>query len=250
VRGCLWTLLSAAVVLGIVAWIGLPLLAAAAIRAALAAEGLSAARLEVTVAASPPFRLFLLRADAVTVEATDLRGPGLTAATVHLRLAEVDLGVRTARQVEGVAVDVRLLGLGPGGGDLALAELDLAGSGGGPEAVLWETSDELAALIGQVGLGGAAVRVVAIQPPATVVLVLDGATVDARLSVKDGRLLLTVPGLPVVTLAAPDPATVALDSVAVVGGRLRLGARITPRLLGLEPPEGAGMNRWYPDRDG
>src|SRR3954468_9111682 len=126
-RGCLFTLLLAAVVIVLVVVIGLPQVAAGALTSGVTAAGLQSDDTTVTVSSDPPTDLLGLHADRVHLTATDATFRGLHIGAVDLLLGDVALLDRTVRRVSGTLRDVIVEHVA--GGPLALDEIDVAGGG-------------------------------------------------------------------------------------------------------------------------
>src|SRR5438067_552454 len=125
VRGCLTFVLFVAVLVGAMAWIGLPTVASAAITAGLTASGLSGTDTKVTVTADPPLELASLHADTVRVHTTDAHWQDLRAASLDMAMTDVSLGSRSFASING-----RLTGVEMPTGDTTLSSslVTLAGS--------------------------------------------------------------------------------------------------------------------------
>ncbi len=126
-RGCLFTLLLAAVVVGFLLVVGLPALAAGLLTAGLSAAGLVADDTTVTVASDPPTDLLGLHADTVTVTATDATFRGFEIGTLDLVLGDVSVLERTAGTVDGELTDVSMQATG--GHRVTLDRITIGGGG-------------------------------------------------------------------------------------------------------------------------
>ena len=126
-RGCLFTLLLGAAVIGVFVFLGLPAIAAGALTAGVQAAGLQADDTTVTVASDPPTDLLGLHADRVRIQATDATFRGLEIGSVDLTLRDLKFIDRTASAVSGTLEDV--VASDVGGRDLTLASIELSGGG-------------------------------------------------------------------------------------------------------------------------
>lgn len=100
-RGCLFVLVAAALVVGLGAWFGSAPLASAVIDLTLRNAGFSAATLTTTARADPPPRLLLGHADTVRIQATGVAFRTFHADGLDLTLTDVDLIGRTAATIRG-----------------------------------------------------------------------------------------------------------------------------------------------------
>ncbi len=100
-RGCLFTLLLGAIVIGFIVVVGLPAMAAGVLTAALTGAGLNAADTTVTVTSDPPTDLVGLRADTVHVTATDADFRGMQIGSLDIVLGDVAVLDRTAGAIDG-----------------------------------------------------------------------------------------------------------------------------------------------------
>ncbi len=107
-RGCLFTLALAAVVITLVVFLGLPAVASGLVTAGLTAAGLQADDTTVSVHADPPTDLLTGTADRVVVHATDATFRGIRIGSLDIALEDVDVLDRTAGSVEGTLTDVTL----------------------------------------------------------------------------------------------------------------------------------------------
>jgi hypothetical protein len=100
-RGCLFVLIGAAVVVSIAAWFGSPILASAVVDAGLRSAGFASTTLTTTVSADPPPRLLLGHADSVRVQGDDVSFRTFHAAHLELAMADVDLVGRSFATIRG-----------------------------------------------------------------------------------------------------------------------------------------------------
>jgi hypothetical protein len=242
VRGCLFTLVLAAAVLGGIVLFGLPALAEGVLTVAIGAAGLQADDTRVTVTADPPTELLELRADRVRVTATGAMFRGLAIASFDVRFSDVALLERTAAGVDGTLTGVEV----PidGGAPVLLPSLALSGGGeditvtttlGGPEA------EALIADAVEAEIGSRPSAITISAPDRLVVRI--GVVSHATLAVTGtGDLIARVTdgpaaGRTVVLLRGGEDLPVRLTSVRVTtAGDLRLAGSLDVGLLqGLLP---------------
>jgi hypothetical protein len=125
-RGCLFTLLLGAVVIGVVVVIGLPAIAAGVLTGALSAAGLVADDTKVTVSSDPPTDLLGLHADTVRVTASDASFRGLEIDSLDLVLGDVSVLERSAGAVDGELTGVTIRAAG--GEPVTLDRITIGGS--------------------------------------------------------------------------------------------------------------------------
>ncbi len=236
-RGCLFTLALAAVVVALIVVVGLPAVAAGLLTAGVRAGGLEAADTVVTVTADPPWDLLELRADRVRVRATHATFRGLQIGALDVTLLDVSVLGRTAGGVEGRLTGVTVPDVA--GQPLGLGAIDLAGGGDRVTASTTIAAADARSLVAAeiatvtgVDVPATAVRLV---PPDKVV-VSEGLSVTATLSVDAaGNIVATAPGLPPVTLLrAGEDVPISFTSVRVVdsAGDLALAGILEVALLG------------------
>jgi hypothetical protein len=100
-RGCLFVLTAAALLVAVLAWFASPLLASAAIGIALQNGGFSATTQTVTATSDPPPKLLLGRADRVEIRASGVAFRTFHAQSLDLVLTDVDVVARTAATITG-----------------------------------------------------------------------------------------------------------------------------------------------------
>jgi hypothetical protein len=222
-RGCLFVLLFAAVVLGAVAWFGSGPIASAAIGTALQGSGYRSSATTITATSDPPPRLLLGRADRVSIDGEDVDWRTLHAGQLSLVLDDVDLFGRTAGHVAGSIHDARI---DDGrGGSATASSIELAGPLDAAVATITIDAETLRVLARAAAAASLPVQVTDVQlvGPDRLRLVTPGATVEGSLVVDtDGTLGFSTP-LGAVPILRVDPASgLKLRSAAVVGGDLRL----------------------------
>ena len=191
-RGCLtWFFLLLAVLL-VATWIFAPVVAAGLVSAGLGTAGFESADKKVTVIADPPIELLTLRADKVTIQATNARFAGLLIGSVDLTLEGVGLAGREAESVEGTLTGVQVPT--PLGIPATISSISLNGPSSDLRAILTLDAKDVramasAAVEGQ--MGSTTATKVTLTAPDKVTVVASGITVRGRLVVdKTGGLVL------------------------------------------------------------
>jgi len=190
-RGCLFTLLLAAVVGGFIVVVGLPAAAAGLLTAGLSTAGLVADDTTVTVSSDPPTDLLGLRADTVRVTATDATFRGLEIGSLDLTLGGVAVLERTAGTVDGELRDVTVRGTD--GRSFVVDRIVLQGDADGIATTTVVPSAEVEAMIADAVDARTGVRPssVTLTAPNRVAVRVSGATVRGTLAVDDnGDLVL------------------------------------------------------------
>ncbi len=201
-RGCLFTIGLAAVVVALIVLVGLPAVAAGLLTAGVRAAGLQAGDITVDVTADPPWNLLALQADRVRVRATSATFRGLQISALDVTLLNVSVLGRTAGGVAGRLTGVTVPDVA--GQALNLAAIDLGGTG---DRVTVGTT--IAAADARVLVASEVSSVTGVDVPASAirlsapdrVAVKEVVTIAATLSVDAaGNLVATAPDLPPVTL--------------------------------------------------
>jgi hypothetical protein len=238
-RGCLFTLLLAVVVIAFIVVVGLPALAAGVLTTAVQAAGLDAADTTVTVSSDPPTDLLGLHADRVRVRATHATFRGLAIGRLDLTLSDVAIVDRTFGAVTGSLRDVTVPDVG--GRPIDLAAVTLSGTGGalkGTTVIPAPTAQTMLA-DGIASAIGTRPTSVAFAAPNLVTVKLAGATVTGHLGVDPaGDVVATITGGPlqgqqVVLLAAGSALPIHVTSATVTAaGDLRIAGDLSVGLLG------------------
>lgn len=100
-RGCLFVLIAAGLLVGLLAWFASPLLASAAIGIALQNGGFSSTSQTITATSDPPPKLLLGQADRVEIRANGVAFRTFRAQSLDLVLTGVDVLKRTATTIRG-----------------------------------------------------------------------------------------------------------------------------------------------------
>jgi hypothetical protein len=231
VRGCLSFLLFAALLIGAVAWVGLPTLAAGVIDVALTGSGFHGEDTTVDVRADPPLELLAGHADRIAIESRAVTSGSLAADTLTLTLDDVTLADRSAGASSGTLTGVTLAEAS--GAVVHVARIDLGGPSDGADARLRVTAAEVRARAqAALGASGIAVTDVTPDPPDSLVVTALGQQLRATLVIDPaGAIALSVPGFAPVALVAPPPGvairfrsvTVASDRSLLVEATIDLG---------------------------
>ncbi len=221
-RGCLFTLLLGAIVIGFLVVAGLPALMGGILTAGVAAAGLVADDTTVTVSSSPPTDLLGLHADTVRVTATDATFRGMRIGAFDLALGDVAILGRSAATVDGELRKVTIPT--PDGPDLAVERIVLLGSGEDISTTTTISNQEAEALVrlaieAELGVRPSSVR---LEAPDRLVIKA-GVTLSGRLDVtRGGDLVVRIDGAladpgPLVLLRGGTDLPITLGSVLVTG---------------------------------
>lgn len=236
VRGCLFTLLLAAVVIALAVVFGLPALASAVVTGGLTAAGLQADDTTVKVHADPPTTLLGGKADEVDVHATHATFRGMAIGTLDLRLHDVNVLDRTAASIDGTFADVTLP---PESGGAHLRTLRITG---GQDRVAVATIVPKADVEAMIADGveaklGVRPSAVSLAPP-DVLTVQAGVTSTGRLRAQDGDLVVDIgsgpaAGSEVVLLRGGTDLPMEITKVRVTdSGDLRIEGTLSVSVLG------------------
>jgi hypothetical protein len=237
-RGCLFTLLLGAVVIGVIVVIGLPAIAAGVLTGAVSAAGLVADDTTVTVSSDPPTDLLGLRADTVRVTASDASFRGLEMGSLDLVLGDVSLLERSAGAVDGELTDVTIRA---GSGLVRLDRITIGGSAEAITATAVVPNAEAEALIAD-----AVEAQTGSRPTAVTLTAPDGLSVTVRGQTLKGRFIVNgrgdlvvrgtsgaIRGTDVPLIRGGDDLPIELTSVRVLqGGGLRLTGDLVIGILG------------------
>jgi hypothetical protein len=237
VRGCLFTLLIAGVVLVLVVFLGLPAVASGLVTGGLTAAGLQADDTTVTVQANPPTDLLSGRADRVVVRATDAQFRGLGIGSLDLTLEEVDILGRTAGSVDGTLTDVTLP---PEAGGARLRTVAIGGSGDDLTASTVISKADAEALIADAAERATGTRPtkVTLTGPDRLTVSANGGTIKGRIRAVGGDIVVAITdgpgaGTDVVMLRGGDDLPMDITSVKVTdAGGLRIDGDLAIGLLG------------------
>jgi hypothetical protein len=238
VRGCLFTLVAAAIVLAVVVTVGLPAVAAGLLTAGITAAGLQADDTTVTVRSDPPTDLIGMHVDHVRVLATDATFRGLEIGRLDLTLDDVAVLSRTAGTVDGTLDDVTV----PlATGDVHLDRITVAGTADHITATTTIPKAQAEALVSEGIEQQTGVRpdsVTLTSPDKVTIRAAGGLELQGRLVVTaDGNLVLRgegpLAGHDAVLVRGGEDLPIELTDVRVTqAGGLRLSGDLAIGLLG------------------
>jgi hypothetical protein len=223
VRGCLFTIVLSAILLGLLVVVGLPAVAAGVLTGAITAAGLQSDDTTVTVRSDPPTDLIGLHADHVRVLADDATFRGMAIDHLDLTLDDVAIVDRTVGGVDGTLTGVTV----PleDGSKIRLDQITIAGEREDLSATTVVPKAQVQSLISD-----AIEQQAGIRPTAVVLTAPDRLLVKTGLGVNVGGQFVVTPGGDLVVRA--DGPLAGTDVVLLHGGQdvpLELtGARVTP----------------------
>jgi hypothetical protein len=238
-RGCLFTLLLGAIIVGFLVVVGLPAAAAGILTGGLSAAGLVADDTTVTVSSDPPTDLLGLRADTVRVTATDATFRGLAIGSLDLALGDVAVLERSAGTVDGELRDVTVTGAG--GRRVTLDRVTLVGDSDGITTTTVVAGAEVESLIADAieDETGTRPSSIVLSGPDRVAVKAGGATLAGRLAVTGGGDLVVrggagpLEGTEIVLVRGGEDLPIELTSAKVTtSGDLRLTGDLTVGILG------------------
>ena len=232
-RGCLFVLVLAAIVLAVFAWFGAPLVATTVIQAGLDNAGYRAATSTVSVTSDPPPRLLLGQADRVEIAGTDVDFRTFHASRLELTLTDVNVIARTAGHISGEIDGAELKTTDP---VPTVADVTIDGAASGAAATIvvdGATIDRLvkAAFQAKFGVTVTSTELVA---PATLRVSAPGATVEGAFVVGPDNAISLQTRLGSTEVFRLDPSfPLRFDAIAVEGGNLRIdGTLDAEKLIG------------------
>ena len=235
-RGCLFIVVLAVLVAAIVAVVGLPVVASAAVTAALNAGGLQSKDMQVVVSSQPTTEILGLHADRIEIAATDATYRELEIGQLELDLRDVSLTTREAKQVSGVFRTVVVASSDPKDplDGLHIPAITIDGGGSAINASAAIAGEDVEALVARAvkEKTGSQPTGVALAEPDRLTIVVSGLTIAGRMSIgPDGALVMRPQGsagsaVGEVTLVDADSLPFTLRSVEVTGGQLILGGRL------------------------
>jgi DUF2993 family protein len=226
VRGCLFVLIAAAVLVALLAWFASPLLASAAIGLALQNGGFTATTQTVTATSDPPPKLLLGRADRVEIRASGVAFRTFHAQSLDLVLTDVDVLNRTAATITG-SVDAASVTTADGVPTQADLRIDGSATAAATEIVVSAaTVDRVvrATFADEVGVAITRTELVA---PDVLRIVTPAATLEGRLVIDpNGAVALStrLGSSPILSLDRSFP--LRLESVRVTDGDLVITGRL------------------------
>lgn len=232
-RGCLFVLIAAALLVGGLAWLASPLLASTVIGVALQDGGFSATTQTISATSDPPPKLLLGRADRVEIQATGVAFRTFHARSLDLVLTDVDVINRTAATISG-SVDAASVTSADG----VPTEADLRIDGSAPSAatsivVAAATVDRVVRATFADEVGVAITRTELVDPD-ILRIVTAGATLEGRLVIDASGAVALSTRLGSASILSLDRSfPLRLESVRVVDGDLVVTGRLdATRLLG------------------
>ena len=223
-RGCLFTLVLGAVVIGALLVFALPRVLEGVITASLTTAGFQARETSVRLEQDDPLSLIRLKADRVTIDAVDATIGDLDAGAVHLVLEDVDLGIRAADAVTGTLSDVATVSAGD---PIDIPEIRLAGDTTKLEAVASIDASDVEAIVKErvTAALGEPPTDVRIEAPNVMTITVRGFPVTGTLLVDETgalRLSLSDPISTDLVILEPKATLMDLRAVRVAGDRLVL----------------------------
>jgi hypothetical protein len=239
-KGCLFVIVLAVVLVFGLVWFALPPAAGWAIEAAIPRDALRGT-VHATVGVDFPPELLTGHADTVRLQSpdgVDAAGGTLEASTLDITLRDVHLFDRTAARVDGNMTGVRVVS---GGIPIVtVRRIDVAGPTNAIVTTLSIDAAEARRRAVQVltaELGHAPERL-ALVAPDRIEVVIDGVSVSGRLVVQDGALVAVgdapLPTVQVIPASATGPLT--LLSVTIRPDALVVTGTLAPSALGFGAP--------------
>ena len=192
-RGCLFVLVLAAVLVGVGAWFGAAPLTSTVIGSILQGSGYQAASSTITATSDPPVRLLLGHADRVTIDGTDVAWRTFKAARLQLTLGDVDLFRRTAGSIQGTIGGAELQ---TNDDSAPTANVSIDGSGSSAKATIRVSGSTVDRLVrsGFSEQFGVAVVGTALEAPDILRVTAQGTNILGRLAIDaTGALVLVTP---------------------------------------------------------
>lgn len=230
-RGCLFVLIAAALVVSIAAWFGAPVLASALVDGGLRSAGFEAAQTTTTVRADPPPRLLLGHADSIRIQASDVSFRTFHADALDLTMGDVDLVGRTFRTIRGTITGAEVetedgIPTTAGvtiDGDASAAGARIRVDGATVERVVRATLEPRI---------GAAIARTELVAPDVLRIVTPAATLEGRMIVDGSGAIALSTQLGSTPILSIDPSfPLRLTAVHVVDGDLRIDATLDAEAL-------------------
>jgi len=231
VRGCLFVLTVAALVLTAAAWFGSPLVADALVSGALQNAGFRATTMAIRATSNPPPKLLLGRMDRVEIVASGISLRTFHAAGLDLVLTDLDLAARSAGRISG-RIDGAQLTIA--GGEITSVDIRIDGRASAAGASMLVPGPAVeravkAALGRQLGLSVTGSTLIT---PDVLRVTTVGGTVEGRLGVDaSGAIVLVTPLGSAVLLGLDASVPLRLTSIVVEAGNLRIGAVLDAQAL-------------------
>ena len=219
-RGCLFVLIAAALLVGALAWFASPLLASAVIGVALQDGGFSATAQSISATSDPPPKLLLGRADRVEIHASGVAFRTYRARSLDLVLTDVDVVDRTAATISG-SVDAASVTTADGVPTEADLRIDGSATAAATSIVVSAATVDRVVRATFADQAGVAITRTELIGPDILRIVTPSATIEGRLVIDaSGAVALStrVGSASILSLDRSFP--LRLESVRVVGGDL------------------------------
>jgi len=240
VKGCLFVLFAAALLVFGLVWFGLPPAAGWAIEQAIPRDALSG-NVHATVGVNFPPQLLTGHADTVHLVGTDpvdAASGQLEATALDVTLRDVKLFDRTAARVDGSLTGVRIIE-----GGIALVTVRRIDIGGPPSNLVATLTIDSAearrrAVVAIQAVTGTSPTSLTLTAPDRISAVIGGVALSGRLVVQNGSLVAIGdppwPTIPVLPVSATGALT--LGSVTVRPDALVVTGTLAPSAIGLSGP--------------
>ena len=230
-RGCLFVLIVAALLVTVGAWFGAPPLAGALVDTELRNAGFAATTLDTTITADPPLRLLLGHADEIHIQATGVAFRTFRAQRLDLTMTDANLDGRFFTTIRGTISGAEV---NTQDGVPTTADVSIDGDASGADAeirVAGATVDRVvrATLADEVGVGITRTELLA---PNILRIVTPAATLEGSLIVDANGAIALSTRLGETRILGLDPSfPLRLRAVQVVGGDLRIDATLDAEAL-------------------
>jgi hypothetical protein len=230
-RGCLFVLVLAVLVVTVAAWFGAPPLTSTVIASILENSGYHAADSTITASANPPVRLLFGHADSVTISGRDVTWRTFRAAALDLTMSDVDLFGRTAGAIHGTIGGAELHASGT---VVPTANVAIDGSGSEATAVIQVGGATVDRFVrsGFSRATGTLPTTIALVAPDTLQVATSGSTIAGRLAIDDAGALVLVTPLGSTEIFSFDPSfPIRITGVRIVGADLELTGTLDAEAL-------------------
>lgn len=230
-RGCLFVLLAAALVVSVGAWFGSPILASAVVDSGLRGAGFEGRTLTTTVSADPPPRLLLGHADSVRIQGDDVSFRTFRAGRLDLTLGDVDLIGRSFATIRGTIADAEV-NTSDNVPTTADVSVDGDGSAAAARIVVDGATVERVARATLGSQAGIAITRTELVAPDILRIVTPGATLEGRIVIDPSGVVAVSTRLGETRVLALDPSfPLRLRSATVVDGDLQIAAILDAEAL-------------------
>ena len=230
-RGCLFVLIAAALVVAVGAWFGAPILASAVVDAGLRGAGFEGRTLTTTVSANPPPRLLLGHADSVRIQGDDVAFRTFQAARLDLTLRDVDLIGRSFATIRGTitGAEVNTADNVPTTADVSV---DGAASAAAARIVVDAATVDRVVRATLGSQAGVAITRTELVAPDVLRIVTPGATLEGRIIIDPSGAVAVSTRLGETRVLALDPSfPLRLRSATVADGDLQIAAILDAEAL-------------------